>query len=65
MVHLLGWVLQLNGADIRNISKSLQISDKFFGWQDISYQGVMYHDRAANQTKGESAVTLNKGNYIN
>jgi hypothetical protein len=35
MVHLLGWVLQLNGADIGNISKHLKISDKFFGWQVI------------------------------
>jgi hypothetical protein len=37
MFHLLGWVLQLDGADNRNISKPLQISDKFFGWQVTAY----------------------------
>jgi hypothetical protein len=35
MCHLRGWVLQRLCADIRNISKPLQISDKFFGWQVI------------------------------
>jgi hypothetical protein len=37
MVHLLGWVLQLDGADIRNVSKPLQISDKLFPWQESRY----------------------------
>jgi hypothetical protein len=39
--------------------------ENYMGWQDISRQGFMIHGRAANQTKGESAVTWKKGNYIN
>jgi hypothetical protein len=41
MGHLLGWVLQLNGADKQIISNSLGNSDKLFGWQDNSRRAMI------------------------